>query len=201
MPLVLLVAGIGTFVLIGIAGLSVIERYLIVAALALLVFAAVAFGGFTMLRPGALCADRGWSARSRSCSPASLFTATRVNLDARSATSCSSAATPTPRSSDVLHDPAVQRRAALRPADAAQPQARARLALDRRPAVREGRARAPTRRWGQTRGAASRIYVTSRFAIFKHACTNADDPADIQVPPAGAARVAANAYYSAYVRC
>ena len=42
MPLVLLASGLGTFVLIGIAGLSVIERYLIVAALALLVFAAVA---------------------------------------------------------------------------------------------------------------------------------------------------------------
>ena len=51
MPLVLLASGIGTFVLIGIAGLSVIERYLIVAALALLVFAAVGVGGFTMLRP------------------------------------------------------------------------------------------------------------------------------------------------------
>ena len=59
MPLVLLASGIGTFVLIGIAGLSVIERYLIVAALALLVFAAVALGGFTMLRPRRGCGRRG----------------------------------------------------------------------------------------------------------------------------------------------
>ena len=40
--------------LIGVAGASVIERYLAVAALALLVFAAVALGGWTMLRPGRL---------------------------------------------------------------------------------------------------------------------------------------------------
>ena len=39
--------------LIGIAGASAIERYLAVAAVALLVFAAVAFGGFTLLEPGA----------------------------------------------------------------------------------------------------------------------------------------------------
>ena len=56
----LLLSGIGTFALIGVAGLSVIERYLIVAALALLVFAAVALGGFTMLRPGR--ARTGWAA-------------------------------------------------------------------------------------------------------------------------------------------
>src|SRR4051812_6125603 len=54
MPLVLLLSGLATFVLIGVAGLSVIERYLIVAALSLLVFASVALGGFTMLRPGRL---------------------------------------------------------------------------------------------------------------------------------------------------
>ena len=51
MPFVLLASGIGTFVLIGIAGASVIERYLAVAAVALLIFAAVAFGGWTMLEP------------------------------------------------------------------------------------------------------------------------------------------------------
>ena len=61
-PLALLVAGIVTFVLIGIAGASVIERYLAVAAVALLVFAAVSFGGFTMLEPGRL--RTGWMVAS-----------------------------------------------------------------------------------------------------------------------------------------
>ena len=52
MPLTLLVTGLGTFVLVGLAGLSVIERYLIVPSLGLLIFAAVAVGGWTMLVPG-----------------------------------------------------------------------------------------------------------------------------------------------------
>ena len=64
MPFVLLASGIGTFVLIGIAGASVIERYLAVAAVALLLFAAVFFAGFTMLRPAA-CARCGRRARRR----------------------------------------------------------------------------------------------------------------------------------------
>ena len=51
MPLVLLLAGLATFVAIGVAGASVIERYLAVPALALMVFAAVAIGGWTMLVP------------------------------------------------------------------------------------------------------------------------------------------------------
>ena len=50
MPLALFVSGVGTFVLIGVAGASVIERYLAIAAVALLVFAGVFLGGFTMLR-------------------------------------------------------------------------------------------------------------------------------------------------------
>src|SRR5215208_6165447 len=61
-PLALLTAGIATFVLIGIAGASAIERYLAVAAVALLVFAAVTFGGFTLLETGRL--RTGWMAAS-----------------------------------------------------------------------------------------------------------------------------------------
>ena len=65
--------------LIGVAGLSVIERYLIVAALALLVFAAVGVGGFTMLRPGRL--RTGWMVTSIVLVLAGvIFTATRVDL-------------------------------------------------------------------------------------------------------------------------
>src|SRR3954454_11343662 len=59
-PLALLAAGIATFVLIGIAGASAIERYLAVAALSLVVFAAFALGGFTVLENGGL--RRTWAA-------------------------------------------------------------------------------------------------------------------------------------------
>src|SRR3954471_2107437 len=53
MPIVLLLAGIVTFLAIGVAGASVIERYLAVPALALMVLAAVTVAGWTML-------ERGW---------------------------------------------------------------------------------------------------------------------------------------------
>ena len=49
MPIALLLAGIVTFIAIGVAGASVIERYLAVPALALMVLAAVTVAGWTML--------------------------------------------------------------------------------------------------------------------------------------------------------
>ncbi len=51
-PLALLVIGLGTFVLVGLAGLSVINRYLLVPSLMVMLFAAVAVGGWTMLQSG-----------------------------------------------------------------------------------------------------------------------------------------------------
>ena len=51
----------------------------------------------------------------------------------------------------------------------------------------------------QTSGVA--IVVTSRFAIFKHAWTDAADDARIQVPPPGFKRVKTSRFYAAYVRC
>ena len=51
-PLVALVLLLGVFVLEGAAGASVIDRYLIGAAVMLLLFCAVAVGGWAMLEPG-----------------------------------------------------------------------------------------------------------------------------------------------------
>ena len=45
------------------------------------------------------------------------------------------------------------------------------------------------------------VYVTSRFAIFKHALTDPADSALIEVPREGFDRVAVTPYYAAYVRC
>ena len=45
------------------------------------------------------------------------------------------------------------------------------------------------------------IYVTSRFALFKHALTDPADGALVQVPPPGWRRVAVSEYYAAYVDC
>ena len=53
-PLGMFVIGMATFVLVGLAGLSVIDRYLLVPSLMVMIFAAVTLGGFTMLRAGKL---------------------------------------------------------------------------------------------------------------------------------------------------
>jgi hypothetical protein len=198
MPLAMLAAGLGTFLLIGIAGLSVIERYLIVPALALIVFAAVTFGGFTMLRPGLV--RRLWVLGSVALVLYGvLFTVTRVNLstfrnelqfrgDAHAALD------------DILHNPAV--RAGLRCGPLTFPNHK--LVPDSRWIASLPYAKVQARadpKVGTDPGRGVHVYVSSRFAIFKQAFTNDDDPADIQLPPAGARRVASNAYYSAYVRC
>src|SRR5437763_1300646 len=80
MPAVLFLSGVGTFVLVALAGLSVIERYLLVPSLMVMVFSGVAVGGWTMLRKGT------WTRRVWALGAAALvafgviFTVLRVNL-------------------------------------------------------------------------------------------------------------------------
>jgi hypothetical protein len=54
MPALLLVLGVATFFMVGVAGLSIINRYLLVPSLMIMVYGAVAVGGWTMLRRGAV---------------------------------------------------------------------------------------------------------------------------------------------------
>jgi hypothetical protein len=197
MPLVLLLSGIGTFLLIGIAGLSVIERYLIVAALALLVFAAVGVGGFTMLRPGRLrtawmCVSAllllgGATFQAVRFDPTKLTNELQFRGDAHTSLNA------------VLHEPAVTR--ALRCGPLTAPNHKlvpdARWILDY-PHSRV-LARADPDGPHPKRGVA--LYVTSRFAIFRHAFTNPVDPTSVQVPPPGWRRIATSDYVAAYARC
>lgn len=60
-PAVLFLSGVLTFLATGLAGLSVIVRYLMVPAVMLCLFAGVALGGFTMLRKGSRL-RRAWAA-------------------------------------------------------------------------------------------------------------------------------------------
>ena len=53
-PFVVLLSGIGTFVVLAGAGLSVIDRYLLMPAVMILVFCAFALSGWTMLEHGLL---------------------------------------------------------------------------------------------------------------------------------------------------
>ncbi|MGH2945368.1 MAG: hypothetical protein ACRDPC_03750 [Solirubrobacteraceae bacterium] len=197
MPFVLLATGVGTFVLIGVAGASVIERYLAVASLALLLFAAVFLAGFTMLRPGRL---RTWWMGGAAAVVVFgvIFTLTQVRLDYfdseltfRGAAHDDLAA--------VLESEAV--REGLRCGPLTVPNHKlvpdARWILDAPVEAVIPRADPDVRK--PDRGVA--LVVTSRFAIFKHAWSNETDSARIQSPPAGFDRVATSDFYAAYARC
>ena len=200
-PLVLFVTGLGTFIVIGVAGLSVIERYLMGAALALLVFAAVALGGWTML-------ERGSRARGPWAACAALLALAGVaftvaNIDLRFfRNELSFRGNAHDSLVTVLEDPKVV--AALKcgplvfPNHKLVPDARWITGLPfsrvRSRAEELRRGRRPARR-----GVA--VVVTSRFGIFKQAWTDDADPAIIQAPPADFAPVARSDHYAAYARC
>jgi hypothetical protein len=196
-PVALLASGVVTFVLIGIAGASAIERYLAIAAVALLVFGGVTFGGFTMLEPGAL--RRVWMAAAVVVLAFGIvFTATRVDLS-RFGAELEFRGRAHQDLTEVLKDPQVQ--AGLRcgpltfPNHKLLPDARWIADLP----FEKVRARADPDVGDVPKGVA--IYVTSRFAIFKHALTSPSDSALVQVPPPGYERVKVTPYYAAYVSC
>jgi hypothetical protein len=197
MPFVLLASGVGTFVLIGIAGASVIERYLAVAAVALLLFAAVFLAGFTMLRPGRVRSL--WMAASAAVVVFGVvFTATQVRLDYFDSEL---------RFRGAAHDDLVR---VLESAPVQRGLRCGPLTVPNHKLVPDSRwildapagsviARADPDAPRTRRGVA--LVVTSRYAIFKHAWTNEADPARIQSPPAGFRRVATSEFYAAYARC
>jgi hypothetical protein len=196
-PLALLAAGIATFVLIGIAGASAIERYLAVAAIALLVFAAFALGGFSVLEPGGL--RRAWAGVAAAVVIGGvIFTAFHLNLN-RFDAELSFRGKAHDDLARVLADPKVN--AGLRCGPLTLPNHK--LVPDSRwiadlPYAKV-RARADLKLEPPRKGVG--IYVTSRFALFHHAFTSPSDSVLIQVPPPGFQRVKVTPFYSAYVAC
>lgn len=202
MPLVLLAAGLGTFVAIAVAGASVIDRYLAVPALALMVFAAVAIGGWTMLVPSRV--RTAWMlGAALIVILGAAYTATHLNLS-RFDNELRFRGQAHDDLTQVLRDPKVK--AGLRCGPLTGPNHK--IVPDARWIAGLGdgsvRARAESYRDDRdvplpTRGVA--IVVTSRFAIFKHAWTDETDDARIQIPPDGFTRVRTTRFYAAYVRC
>ncbi len=204
MPLALFAAGVGTFAMVGLAGLSVIERYLLVPSLCVMIFAAVFVGGWTMLREGSNW-RRVWSIAAAALVIFGIvFTATRVNLhqldtelrfrgDAHQALE------------QVLSAPAVV--SALRCGAVYVPNHKlipdVRWILDRprsgvlaRSSFRTtARPDPPPPRRGVV------ILVHTRIALFKQALVTAkDNPLD-NYPPPGFTRAATSRHYAAYVDC
>ncbi|QEC48647.1 hypothetical protein FSW04_14405 [Baekduia soli] len=200
MPTVLWLIGTGTFVLVGIAGLSVIDRYLLVPTLMVMVFAAVSLAGWTMLRED-LIIRKVWAvAAGLIVVYGVVFTATRVNLR--------------------VFDSELKLRgdshhALVRLLD----QPRVRAALHRcGPLSTPSHKLVPDSRWVLGAGAggvlaradpAARtriqrgvaLYVVDRAALLRQALVDKSDDVFNDIPMSGFSRLAFNDYYSVYVRC
>jgi hypothetical protein len=197
-PAALLAAGLATFGLVGLAGLSVIDRYLLVPSLMVMVFAAVTLTGWTMLRAG--------RARTLWAVAAALvvvygvaFTATRVRLTSfdtelrfRGDAHASLEA--------ILADPRVV--AGRRCGPVSVPNHK--LVPDVRWILDAGERDVLARSDDSTRLRVRRgvaIYVADRAALLRQALVeDGDDPLD-SVPLPGFERVATTEHYGAYVRC
>lgn len=198
MPLLLLLAGVGTFALVGFAGLSVIDRYLLVPSLCVMIFAAVFIAGATMLRERSAWRRVWATAAAALVIFGVVFTATRVNLvqlqnelrfrgDAHTALV------------SVLKDPAVS--AGLRCGPVYVPNHKlipdVRWILDR---SQSGvLARSSDKVAEPRRGVV--LLVHDRVALFKQALVSDNDNPLDSLPPPGFARVATSRYYGAYVHC
>jgi len=197
-PFALWALGLGTFGLVGLAGLSVIDRYLLASALMVMVFASVALAGWDMLEPGRL--RTGWMAAAALVVVAgTAFTATRVNLAAFD-TDLRYRGEAHASLERVLADPRVRAGLACGPVSVPNHK----LVPDTRWVLDAGvddvYARADERSKGKLdRGVA--LYVTNRTALLRQALVEAsDDPLD-SVPLPGYVRAATSSYYAAYVRC
>jgi len=199
MATALFLVGLGTFVMVGVAGLSVIQRYLLVPSLMVMVFAAVAVGGFTLLRAGRV---RGvWAVVSILAVLGGVYyTSTRVNLhvfdnelrfrgDARDALAA------------LLAKPEV--RAGLKcgpvsvPNHKQIPDVRWLLHLGRNDVV----ARTDATQLSRIRRGGVAIYAANRSVLIRTVLVDGmDDPIQTQPLP-GFEFAAASDGYGAYVRC
>jgi hypothetical protein len=207
-PLALLLSGLLTFVLLGAAGTSVIDRYLLTPAVLVMLFGALAIGGWSLLAPGstlrrvwmvgaALLVAYGVAQAAATVSLQNIRTELSFRKDSHRALA------------QVLHDPRV--RADLKrcgplslPNHKLMPDARWILDVGSQNVVGRSQARVlaakgdSTLRERSSHGVA--IYPTGE-AVFRQAIVDAnDDPLD-QVPPRGWAPILRSQYYAVYARC
>lgn len=206
MPLLLLAAGVATFLGVGVAGLSVIDRYLLVPSLMLMVFAAVALGGATMLEPGR--ARRCWVVAAAALAAFGVIYVGRTLSVGNAKTELGFRGDVQSALSAVLRNPDVRR--GLRCGPLSVPNHKlvpdARWILDRGPDGVIARSQARTRAAAGDPSLAQRmrrgvaLYPTG-LAVQRQALVDpSDDPLD-QVPLPGFVLADSTQYYGAYVHC
>jgi hypothetical protein len=193
---------VGTFFLVGLAGLSVIDRYLLVPSLMVMVFAAVSLAGWSLLREG-LLVRRAWAVGAVLLVAYGVgFTLTHVKFSVfdqelrfRGDSHRSLRF--------LLAQPAVQR--ARRCGPILTPNHK--LIPDVRWILDAGVGDVVARSDAKQRGRLGRgvaIVPVDRLALLRQGFTvGTETPQDTAnaVPPPGFRRLATARYYSAYVRC
>jgi hypothetical protein len=207
-PFALLVSGILAFVLLGVSGASVIDRYLLTPAVLVMLFGAVAIGGWSLLEPGSLL-RRVWIVAAIALvgyGVASAYrtlsvTGIRYDLAFRNHTHLSL--------EKVLNDPVVRHDLATcgplsLPNHKLAPDARWILDEGPQDVIARSEARADASVGDYTlehrisRGVA--IYPLGD-AVFTQAIVDLDDNALDQVPKPGFTRLFSDQYYAVYVNC
>jgi len=197
-PALLLAIGLATFGLVGVAGLSIIDRYLLVPSLMVMIFAGVPLAGWTFLEPGRVRTV--WRALfGLAAAGAVVYTIINLNL-VRFTNELTFREHYRSDLIAVLDNPAVK--AGLRcgpistPNHKLIPDVRWITGLDEKHVL----ARSDHRNDARVRDGVA-LYVTDRYAILRQAFVSPLDEALTQVPMRGFHRVATTAYYGAYVRC
>jgi hypothetical protein len=202
MPLILLAVGVGTFFLVGLAGLSIIDRYLLVPSLMLMLFAAVVIGGWSLLRRGRL--RTAWMvAAGLLVAYGVVFTVTRVNFhtfqselvfrgDAHHALA------------RTLHSPAV--RDGRRCGPVSTPNHKlipdTRWILGPGAGVHDVVARSDAAQAPRAARSGVALLVTNRNALLRQALVDPTDQVQNDLPPAGfAGPKATSGFYSVFTRC
>jgi hypothetical protein len=200
MPVVLWLMGTGTFVMVGLAGLSVIDRYLLVPALMTMLLAAVAIAGWTMLRPGAV--RTAWMGLAVLAVVYGVyFTAVKVNFGAFDRDLRLRGATH-PALVEALRSPALEegRRCGpvTSPSHKLVPEIRWVLGPDA--GADDVLARSSMDEDAQQRRGAA-IYVHGRQALLRQALVEDGDRVIDSIPRPGFQRRAVSDFYAVYVRC
>jgi hypothetical protein len=200
MPGVVLLAGVGTFLAIGAAGFAVIDRYLIVAAAALCVFAGFAIAGFSAL-PRFPRLRLVWAAGSAAIVAAVvLFTVTRTLALGEFNADLTFRSESNESLERVLDSAPVQDRLeagcgpVTAPTHKIVPDVRWLLDAEEDDVVSRGD---PAYR---PSGGEIALYAQGRRTLDKQAF-DGDTPATTQVPRPGLDRIAQDRYYSAWSAC
>jgi hypothetical protein len=201
MPAILFVSGVLTFVAVAVAGLSVIQRYLLIPSLMVMVFCGVGLAGWTMLRPGSRLRVAWALGAVALVAFGAVYTVLRVNIvkldselrfrgDAHHALQ------------RILAEPAV--RAGWRCGAVSVPTHK--LIPDVRWVANLGAGRVvartdPAAAAKRASGRGVAIVVLGRGALARQVFVDTSVDPLANIPPAGFRRVASSQYYAAYVRC